>query len=210
MSRRYPKGLETRERIMETALRLFAERGYTAVTVEDIAEAAGLTKGALYYWFSDKDDLGRDLQHELYERLANLAMAEFEPEGDLVTNMRRAFDVFLNALGTSGHARFFLRDAWIIPVLDESGRRDQEIATDMVRSVLSAAIGRGEITAVDPDALAHVLIGALNEATLYVLTTGRRTETERVVTVLIESLRPDGPGGATSGAGRNTHSTATT
>ena len=193
MSRRYPKGLETRERIMETALLLFAERGYSAVTVEDIADAAGVTKGAVYYWFADKDDLGRDLQHELYDRLTTLAVAEFDPEGDVVTNMRWAFDVFLEALGTSGHARFFLRDAWIIPALDEAGRRDQAAATAMVRGVLSAAIARGQINPVDPDALAHVLVGTLNEATLYVLTTGRREEAERVVTLLMESLRPGGP-----------------
>jgi len=198
VSRRYPKGLETRERIMETALLLFAERGYSAVTVEDIADAAGVTKGAVYYWFADKDDLGRDLQHELYERLTTLAVAEFDPGGDIVANMRRAFDVFLQALGTSGHARFFLRDAWIIPALDEAGRRDQAAATDMVRGVLSAAIARGQINPLDPDALAHVLVGALNEATLYVLTTGKREEAERVVTLLMESLRPGGPSWAGS------------
>ena len=87
---------------MEAALGLFADRGYGAVAIEDIAEAAGVTKGAVYYWFADKDDLGRDLQHELYERLTTLALQALAPEGDAVTNMRRAFHVYLDALGVLG------------------------------------------------------------------------------------------------------------
>jgi AcrR family transcriptional regulator len=191
VSRRNPKGMETRDRIMTVALELFAERGFAAVTMEEIAASAGVTKGAVYYWFADKDDLGRDLQHDLYERLTAAALAEFSAEGDIVTNMRSAFDAFLRALGTLGHARFFLRDAWTIPALDEGGRRDQEAAVTLVRGVLDAAMARGEIVALDPGALARVLLGAWVEATLHVLTTGEREPTVAVVEHLIESLRAD-------------------
>jgi len=189
VGRRQPRGLETRKRIMTAALDLFAERGYGAVAIEDIAEAAGMTKGAVYYWFADKDDLGRDLQHDLYERLTDLALQALDPEGDTVTNMRRAFRVYLDALGSLGQARFFLRDAWTIPALDESGRRDQQDAVAMVRGMLAAAIERGEVAHLDPDALANVLLGAWAEATIHVLTTGWRTPTVAVVDHLLESLR---------------------
>ena len=39
---------DTKERILTTALRLFARDGYEAVSVSDIAQALGMTKGALY------------------------------------------------------------------------------------------------------------------------------------------------------------------
>ncbi|EQD27131.1 Transcriptional regulator, TetR-like, DNA-binding, bacterial/archaeal domain protein, partial [mine drainage metagenome] len=181
--------METRERIMDAALSLFAEEGYGAVGIEDIANAAGVTKGAVYYWFADKDDLGRDLQHGLYERLTNLALQAFDPQGDAITNMCRAFQVYLDALGSLGQARFFLRDAWTIPALDEDGRNTQEDAVGMVRGVLVAAITRGEMIDLDPDALAKVLLGAWSEATIHVLTTGERAPTIAVVEHLIESLR---------------------
>lgn len=174
---------------MEAALGLFADRGFGAVAIEDIAEAAGVTKGAVYYWFADKDDLGRDLQHELYERLTTLALQALDPDGDAVTNMRRAFHVYLDALGSLGQARFFLRDAWTIPALDEGGRATQREAVGMVRGVLEAAISRGEVIDLDPDALASVLLGAWSEATIHVLTTGERDSTVAVVEHLIESLR---------------------
>jgi AcrR family transcriptional regulator len=193
MARRNPKGMETRDRIMAVALELFAEHGFVAVTMEEIADAAGVTKGAVYYWFADKDDLGRDLQRELYERLTEAALAEFDPEGDVVANMRHAFDAFLRALPTLGKARFFLRDAWTIPSLDESGRRDQESALELVQGVLAAAIARGEIVPLDSEALARILVGAWVEATLHVLETGEREPTVAVIEHLIESLHPDAP-----------------
>ena len=192
MARR-PRGQETRERILAVALREFATRGYSAVTVEEIAAEAGVTKGAVYYWFTDKDDLGRELQHELYERLSNVALRALDPDGDIVSNIRRSFESYLAALGDLDEARFFLRDAWVIPALDEAGRRDHEDAVAMVRGILAGAAERGEIVALDPDALARVLMGAWAEATLYVLRTGERSKTIAVVEHIVESLRPLSP-----------------
>lgn len=189
MSRRVPRGQQTRDLIMTVALREFAERGYHEVTMEEIAAAAGVTKGAVYYWFIDKDDLGRELQHELYDRLTSTALRSLDLEGDVVSNMVEAFHAYLDAVGDLGEARFFLRDAWVIPALDEAGRRDHEDAIDMVRELLAVGIARGELLAFDPDALARVLMGAWAEATLHVLRTGNRDVTVDVVRHLIESLR---------------------
>jgi AcrR family transcriptional regulator len=189
MARR-SRGQETRERIMAVALREFAARGYSAVTMEEIAAQAGVTKGAVYYWFTDKDDLGRELQHELYERLSNVALRALDPDGDIVSNILRSFESYLDALGDLDEARFFLRDAWVIPALDEGGRRDHEDAVATVREILARAAERGEIVALDPDALAHILTGAWAEATLYVLRTGERSATIAVVEHIVEALRP--------------------
>lgn len=47
----------TRRRLLDTATRMLAERGYHAASVEAVAEEAGLTKGAVYSQFADKEDL---------------------------------------------------------------------------------------------------------------------------------------------------------
>jgi AcrR family transcriptional regulator len=186
---RTPRGQETKERILEIALREFSARGFQAVTIEEIAAAAGVTRGAVYHWFTDKDDLGRELQHELYDRLTALSLRALDAEADTVSNMRRAFAVYVDALGGLDEARFFLRDAWTIPALDEGGRRDQDAAVAMMEGILSTAIARGEIVPLPAPALARVLIGAWDEATLYLLTTGDRVGAEAVVAHLVESLR---------------------
>jgi len=190
MARRLPRGQETRERILAEALRLFATRGYAAVSIEDIAEAAGVTKGAVYHWFTDKHDVGRELQHELYERLTAQSLRALDRDADTIANMRGAFAAYLEALGDLDEARFFLRDAWVIPALDEGGRADHEAAVEMVRGILAAAIERGEIVALDPDALARVLLGMWAEATLHVLRTGDRSAASAVVEHVLHSLRP--------------------
>lgn len=47
--------LSTKEKLLEQAARLFAERGYSGVSLEDIAQAAGFTKGAVYSHFGSKE-----------------------------------------------------------------------------------------------------------------------------------------------------------
>ncbi|MFA5885647.1 MAG: TetR/AcrR family transcriptional regulator [Acidimicrobiia bacterium] len=185
-----PRGQETRERILTEALRLFGTRGYARVSIEEIAEAAGVTKGAVYHWFADKDDLGRALQHDLYERLSSVALRALDPDRDAIANMRRTFETYIDALGSFEEARFFLRDAWVIPALDEAGRQDHDDGVELVRGVIASAVARGEIVPLDPDALARVLMGAWAEATLHVLRTGDRAATVAVVEQLLESLRP--------------------
>jgi AcrR family transcriptional regulator len=63
---------ETRTNILDCARRLFAERGYSAVTNKDLAAAAGITTGALYHYVESKLDLyaavNDDLQARVFER----------------------------------------------------------------------------------------------------------------------------------------------
>ena len=45
------------ERLLRHAIILFAQRGFDATSVQDIVDAANVTKGAFYYYFTSKDDL---------------------------------------------------------------------------------------------------------------------------------------------------------
>src|SRR5690606_22315535 len=116
------------------------------------------------------------------------ALAAFDLDTDVVSGMARAFQAWLGALGDLDEARFFLRDAWVIPALDEAGRADHEDAVEIVESVLRRAVERGEVVALDPAATARVLMGAWAEATLHVLRTGDREATVAVVEALLEAL----------------------
>jgi AcrR family transcriptional regulator len=52
---------QTRDRVLNAALELFNERGSTAVTTNHVAASAGISPGNLYYWFSDKGEIVREL-----------------------------------------------------------------------------------------------------------------------------------------------------
>jgi AcrR family transcriptional regulator len=189
VARRQPKTRDTRERVAAAALEVFSERGYAATSVDDIVERAGTTRGAFYYYFEGKDDVARDLQRDLWHRLADEAQTAFDPTLDTITNLKRAFDVLLTGLDDLGTARFFLREGWVDPFLEASGRGEQDWGAAIVRDLLADAMERGEVTALDPDALAVVITGMFEEATLHVLRTGDAAPTVDVVHGVLDGLR---------------------
>ncbi len=51
------QALETRQHILDVAMRLFSQQGVSATSLAQIAQAAGVTRGAIYWHFKDKSDL---------------------------------------------------------------------------------------------------------------------------------------------------------
>ena len=72
---------DTKERILSTALRLFAEKGYEAVSVSDIAAALGVTKGALYRHYRNKRAVFDSILARMEQRDAEQAREHALPEG---------------------------------------------------------------------------------------------------------------------------------
>lgn len=69
---------QTRGRVLEAAYKLFRRRGYNRVTMDDIAEAAALTKRTLYHHFNSKDQLLADVLESQHQ----LALQAFRTFGD--------------------------------------------------------------------------------------------------------------------------------
>ncbi|MBR0516680.1 MAG: helix-turn-helix transcriptional regulator, partial [Firmicutes bacterium] len=72
---------DTREKILNTALQLFARDGYEAVSVSDIAGALGITKGALYRHYQNKRDIFDSIVRRMEERDRQQAAEHGVPEG---------------------------------------------------------------------------------------------------------------------------------
>src|SRR3954447_6064385 len=94
------EGRDGRQALLEAALAVFAERGYRDSSVDDIAERAGYSKGAMYWHFSSKDDLFFALIEERIERpwregIALLGSAS--PEHDMAPEASRRFGEMLGA-----------------------------------------------------------------------------------------------------------------
>jgi TetR/AcrR family transcriptional regulator, cholesterol catabolism regulator len=103
-----------RERILETATSLFGERGVTSTSMREIAEALGVTKGALYYHFENKDQLHLEIHLRLItsilEQLEEIAASEATyPE-----RIRRVVELTLRLIAEQ-------RDAFAV-LLREGGR----------------------------------------------------------------------------------------
>src|SRR5580693_1625842 len=73
-------GRDTRSRLRELALELFAEQGYEKTSLREIAERLGVTKAALYYYFKSKEDIVRSLVEDYVAELDDLiAWARTQP-----------------------------------------------------------------------------------------------------------------------------------
>ncbi len=117
-----PKARRTRERILEAALALFAERGYEATTMRDVAREAGASLGLAYRYFASKEEfalalymrlaeeseawardrLGKGTMAERFERAMLAKLDQVSPHrGPLVALLTRALDPNsrLSALG---------------------------------------------------------------------------------------------------------------
>ncbi|RHV98899.1 TetR/AcrR family transcriptional regulator [Clostridium sp. OF09-10] len=76
---------ETKERILEAALELFAQSGYSGTSMNDIAKQLGITKGALYKHYTGKQEILDRIVERMnqmdYERAEEYEMPETEPDG---------------------------------------------------------------------------------------------------------------------------------
>src|SRR3954468_9189805 len=77
------RGEATRDALVTAARALFAEHGYAGVGTEEVVRRAGVTRGALYHHFRDKQDLFRAvfeaIEQEMAERVASAAVSEADP-----------------------------------------------------------------------------------------------------------------------------------
>ena len=83
---------DTKERILETALELFAQSGYLGTSMNDIAGKLGITKGALYKHYTSKQEILDSIVERMnkndYERAEEYEMPETEPNGFAEAYMR--------------------------------------------------------------------------------------------------------------------------
>src|SRR5688572_20092169 len=85
----------TRERILAAAAALFAERGYRATSMQEIAQRVGITKAALYYHFAAKENLLHELTLPLLDELEQV-LSEAETAGDPEAVRWRAIEGYVD------------------------------------------------------------------------------------------------------------------
>lgn len=166
---------------------------------------AGVTKGALYHHFSDKDELFRAVVEDVKGEVTTVVGAAFleaATEPDALDTVTRGCLAFIDAHRDPAVQRISILDAGA--VLDAETRRDLNARYEVavIRGALRRATRLGVIDPQPLGPLAHVLAGALAEACALLAEAGDepavREEIRAVVSRLLEGLRPrrsgdDGP-----------------
>jgi AcrR family transcriptional regulator len=159
----------TREALVRAARTLFAERGFAAVGTEAIVHAAGVTRGALYHQFTDKNDLFaavfEAVESDLTARIDAAVAASGET--DPLALMKLGARVWLTECAEPEVHRVVLLDAPAVLGWQRWREIGLRYGLGLVQSLVEIAMASGRIPERAPEPLAHVLIGALDEAALY-------------------------------------------
>jgi AcrR family transcriptional regulator len=158
----------TQASLLAVARRLFSERGYASVSTEEIVQAAGVTRGALYHHFRGKQDLFtavvESLEQEILERVAAAAVAESDPW----EQQRLAVGAFLDACLDPAVQRIILTDAPSVLGLSAWREIEARYGLALVRAGLQSLLDAGLIEPQPIEPLAHMLLGALAEGGLLI------------------------------------------
>jgi AcrR family transcriptional regulator len=87
--------METRDRLVGRALKLFAARGYEAIGVQEIVEAAGVTKPSLYHHFGSKEGLLKAMLEERFQELFDALAPALQYRGDLPATLVAVAQAYL-------------------------------------------------------------------------------------------------------------------
>lgn len=165
-SKQADRSEQTRRLLLDVARRLFTERGFAGTPTEEIVREAGVTRGALYYHFKDKQDLFRavveDMQVQGMVRLNEALQAIADPWQRILVGMQ----AFLDGCLEPETRQIMLIDAPAVLGWSAWREIDSRYALGAVRMALDAAIAGGQLAPQPTESLAHLLLGALGEAAM--------------------------------------------
>jgi TetR/AcrR family acrAB operon transcriptional repressor len=201
MRRTKEEAAVTRSKVLKAALSVFSSKGYAAATLDDVAAAANVTRGAIYWHFKSKADLYNTLTDELSARGAELVQQAVAEGGTLPEILRRVFVRQCALIEEDKEARAVMELAMFKTGLDpdlQAGRRKQVKAGNALLEGITSAMQQGIDMGIlrndlDPADMARAFIAFENGAIQLWLTTPRafslKTSAKSFADILIAGLQ---------------------
>ena len=159
------KTLDARERLLETAIGMFAQKGYAGTSVREIAEQAGVSKPVLYYYFNSKEGLFLAIL-EMAENLQKQLLAEvLNSQGTVMDRLlmlyRRVYEE------VEAHPSFYKMIHGLIfgppqgaPEYDFT--RYHRHMIDAIRKIYNTGLAVGEVKKIDADDVAYLVLSLID------------------------------------------------
>lgn len=156
---------QTAQRVLESGTDLFASRGFAEVSLDEVAHAAGVTRGAVYHHYGNKTGLFSAVVARLQAEVADAVVVAAEGAGsDPGAQLRAGSHAFLDAITSGPAVHVLLIDAPSVLGWQEWRRLDAENSAAHLREALQHAdVPEGLL-----DATTAQLSGAMNEAALWI------------------------------------------
>jgi AcrR family transcriptional regulator len=189
--RRSERPEPSRKQLMAAAIDCFARLGYQGTSIDRIARDAGVTKGAVYYHFRDKEEL---LFAAVKDRIGGFEKDVLEatsPPQDAVTSLKRVVDSCFFHATVSNHRRFII--TLMVEALDTNPRLSAEFQNILRRmraflvDVVRSGQERGSLRPdVDPSLAAPVLMAGIMGAEIQHYQDPREVDLRQVLDTVIE------------------------
>lgn len=156
------QGRERKQQLVDAAMDLFAQRGFSATRVSDICARAGVAKGLFYWYFPTKVELFVELVRSMRQRLRRAqadAMRADDPALERIRSGTRASVRFI-----AEHANYFalVEVERADPAIAEALRGTSRVYLDDVIALIGEAQVAGDIPDRDPELLALGVLGAVS------------------------------------------------
>ena len=189
-------GEKTREHIIERAAVLFNQQGYSGASMSDIMAATGLQKGGIYRHFGSKEQLALEAFDYAVSRMADRFREALEGRVHAVDRLAAVVEVYAKlpvnppVPGGCPVMNTAIESDSVHPALRDRAQRAMDGLRALIRRTTREGISRGEIRAeVDAEALATLMISALEGGVMLSMLYGDPSHAESVAAHLREHLR---------------------
>lgn len=156
----------TRAALIAAGRALFSDRGFADTATEQIVQAAGVTRGALYHHFKDKTDLFRAVVEQIEGEVTAKTGEAALNAGGVWEGIIAAINRFLDECLDPGIRRVVLVDAPSVLGLNEWRKIERDYGLALISMAIETAMNEGLIARRPVEPLAHIVAGAINEGAL--------------------------------------------
>ena len=182
---------ESRRSLMHVAIDCFAKYGFQATSIDRIAKTAGVTKGALYYHFKDKQELLFEAVKNRVGQFERRVVSDFAPKGDAAQALRNLGRVCFEHATKSNHRRLIV--TLMVESLDTNPRVAEQFRQMMARfrGFLRSVIHNGQELGqfrrdVDAEVAAEVFAGAIMGAEIQYYQTPKAFDLAATIDAFLE------------------------
>ncbi len=170
-----PRG-GSREAIVEAASRLFLERGFGSVSMDELAEAAGLARRTLYNQFISKEEIFREMLLKVSGHLEDSFPPGIETQGGVEEVLRLVARIIMELHRRPeylGFLRMVVADSRQFPWIAEEFAAVMDPLTERLARYVAHLTAMGVLECRNPTLAAHQFMGILNEFSLWPWMMGR-------------------------------------
>jgi AcrR family transcriptional regulator len=164
------RSARTRAALLKAARELFAEKGFAQTGREEIAERAGVTRGALYHHFASKVDVAAAVVGELEDELVTLVVAAAQRGTGVREQLHLGCRAYMDACADPTMARI-LADAPAVLGIEACRALDAAACVPLLEQVFELATAEGIEVPGHPAVVATLLLGMLNEGAAMIAAT---------------------------------------